>query len=263
MPDRQVDDEDRPPGDRADQVAAEQRPERRRHAAQPRPGADRAGAVAGPEAGLDDRQAAGRQQGAADPLDQPGDDQQLGARRDRAEQRGGGEEADAEDEDAPPPVAVAERAAEQDQRGEGQQVAVEDPLQGAGAGAEVAADVRQGDVDDGAVEEGHPRAGDGGGEQPAAGGALEGDAVGLPAGSLAVPAPPRPSPSAIGPLTGDRDVEVGVERAVEADPEGDVHLGGAAPVRSPRSTIDSGGQPNASSAIACPPPRPGSPRSDS
>ena len=162
----------------ADQVAAEQRPERRRHPAQPRPGADRAGAVAGPEAGLDDRQAARRQQRPADALDEPGEDQQLRARRHRAEQRGDGEEPDAEDEDAPPPVAVAERAAEQDQRGQGQQVAVEDPLQGAGAGAEVAADVRQGDVDDGAVEEGHPRAGDGDGEQPAPGGALEGDAGG-------------------------------------------------------------------------------------
>ena len=127
-------------------------------AAEARPGADRPGPVAGPEAGLDDRQAAGGQQRAADPLQQPRADQQLDARRDRAEQRGDGEEADAEDEDAPPPVAVAERAAEQDQRGEGQQVAVEDPLQGAGAGVEVAADVRQRDVDHGAVEERHPRA---------------------------------------------------------------------------------------------------------
>ena len=159
--DRQVDQEDRPPGDRPDQVAAEQRPDRRRDPAQPRPGADRAGAVAGPEAGLDDRQAARGQQRPADPLQQPGEDQHLGVGGDRAEQRGEGEEADAEDEDPPPPVAVAERAAEQDQRGQGQQVAVEDPLQGAGAGAEVAADVGQGDVDDGAVEEGHPRAGDG------------------------------------------------------------------------------------------------------
>ena len=105
-----------------------------------------------------------RQQRPADSLQQPPEDQQLDVRGDRAERRGDGEEADTEDEDAPPPVAVAERAAEQDQRSQGQQVAVEDPLQSAGAGAEVAADLRQRHVDHGAVEEGHPRAGDGDGE---------------------------------------------------------------------------------------------------
>src|SRR5262249_44337482 len=77
------------------------------------------------------------------------------------------EGADPDHEHAAAPVAVAERAAEQDQRGQRQQVAVEDPLQRAGAGAEVLADLRQRDVDDGAVEERHPRAGDGNGEQPA------------------------------------------------------------------------------------------------
>ncbi len=80
-------------------------------------------------------------------------DQQLGGRRDRAQQRRGREQADAEHEDPAPPVAVAERAAEQDQRRERQQVAVEDPLQGARRRVEVAADVGQRDVDDGAVEE--------------------------------------------------------------------------------------------------------------
>ena len=82
-----------------------------------------------------------------------------------------------EHEDAAAPVAVAERSAEQDQRGERQQVAVEDPLQRAGRRAEVAADVGQRHVDDGAVEEGHARAQHGDGEHPAARAALVGDSV--------------------------------------------------------------------------------------
>ena len=107
------------------------------------------------------------------------------------------------DEDAAAPVAVAERPAEQDQRGERQQVAVEDPLQGAGRCVEVAADVGQRDVDHGAVEEGHPRAQDGDGEHPATGGAVEGDffsrGCGTVAQSVHQPLTTSPSPSRRGP----------------------------------------------------------------
>ena len=150
--DRDVDQEDRPPGDRLDQVAAEQRAERRGDAAEPRPRPDRPGPVALPEARLDHRQAARGEQGAADALQQPGGDQRVGARGDRAEQRRRGEPGDADHEDPPPAVAIPERPTEQDQGGEGEQVAVQDPLQGARLGSEVLADARQGDVDDGAVE---------------------------------------------------------------------------------------------------------------
>ena len=70
-------------------------------------------------------------------------------------------------EDAAASVAVAERATEQDQGGERQQVAVENPLERARRGTEVAADVRQGDVDDCAVEKGQARAQDGDDQDPA------------------------------------------------------------------------------------------------
>ena len=64
-----------------------------------------------------------------------------------------------DDEDPPPPVEVAERASQQQQRRERHEIGVESPLQPGETPAEVLADVRQGDVDDGGVEEGDARAG--------------------------------------------------------------------------------------------------------
>ena len=58
----------------------------------------------------------------------------------------------------PAAVDVAERAAEEQQRAEGDEVAVEDPLETAQAGVEVLADGRQRHVDDGPVEERDARA---------------------------------------------------------------------------------------------------------
>ena len=123
----------------------------------PRPGprADGTRPIARPEARLDHRQAPGSQQRAAHALDQPSGDQEAGAGRHGAEQRGHGEEHHADDEYPASPVPVAERAPEQDHRGERQQVAVEDPLQRRRGGMEVTADVRQRDVDHRAVQERH------------------------------------------------------------------------------------------------------------
>ena len=175
---REVDQEDRPPRHRIDQIAAQQRPDRGRHAAQARPGADRACTITGPEARLDHREAAGRQQRSADALQQPREDQHLGVRCDRAQQRGGGEHADPDHEDAAAPEAVAQRPAEQDQRRERQQVAVEHPLQVAGGRVEVTTDVGQRDVDHGAVEEGEAGPQDGDGQHPVTGGTVVGDLLG-------------------------------------------------------------------------------------
>ena len=74
---------------------------------------------------------------------------------------------DARDEDrgAQP---VAQRAADEDQRGERERVGVDDPLRPGDTGVEVAVDRRQGEPDDRAVEERHARAEDHRGEQPAA-----------------------------------------------------------------------------------------------
>ena len=54
-----------------------------------------------------------------------------------------GEEPDPGLEDLPPPEPVPEAPPEQDQRGERQHIAVQDPLQGAGRGVQVLADLRQ------------------------------------------------------------------------------------------------------------------------
>ena len=88
-------------------------------------------------------------------------------RRDGARQRGQREAAGAEHEHAPPAEPVTERAAEQDQPGERERVAVEDPLQAGERGVEVVGDPRQGEVDDGAVEHRHARAEHGGQQHPA------------------------------------------------------------------------------------------------
>ena len=85
----------------------------------------------------------------------------LGRGREAAQQRGEREPHGADDEDPAPAEPVAERAAEQDQAGEREQVAVGDPLQLGQARVEVLADGAQRDVDDGAVEQRHPRAEDG------------------------------------------------------------------------------------------------------
>ena len=85
-----------------------------------------------------------------------------------------GEAADAGEEDPAASEAVAERAAEQDERGERQRVGVDHPLQAGGAGAEVGTDRGQRDRDDRGVEEGHARPQNGGEQDP-------------PPGRLAVP----------------------------------------------------------------------------
>ncbi len=85
---RQVDQEDPPPRDRVDQIAAEERPDRRRDAAQARPGADRPGPVLGVKGRLEDREAARCEQRAADALEHARRDQDLDRRRERAQRRG-------------------------------------------------------------------------------------------------------------------------------------------------------------------------------
>src|SRR6202035_1748280 len=81
--------------------------------------------------------------------------------------RGGGEPHDTDGEDAPAPVAVPERTAEEQEGGEREGVAGDDPLQRPEAAVEGAIDGGEGDADDGRIEEGDPRAEDRGGDDPA------------------------------------------------------------------------------------------------
>ncbi len=115
------------------------------------------GAVAGCEGRLDDRQAGRCHQRAPDTLHGPRGDQPSDARRGRAQHRGQGEPAQAGQEHPPPSPAVAERAGQQDQRGQGRRVARDGPLQGLEAGVQVPSDRGQRDGDHRGVDPGHRR----------------------------------------------------------------------------------------------------------
>ena len=86
--------------------------------------------------------------------------EQLDRRRERAEQRRDAEARDAEREDAPLAVEVGQRAGDEDQRAQRQQVGVGDPLLPGEPAAEVVRDRRERDVDDGGVHRHHRRAQD-------------------------------------------------------------------------------------------------------
>ena len=79
----------------------------------------------------------------------------VGRRRQRARDRGQREAGDADDEDAPAAEDVAQATADDHEHGEGERVAGRPPLHGGGAAAELVADGRRGDGDDGAVEQIH------------------------------------------------------------------------------------------------------------
>ena len=145
-----------------------ERPHRGRDAAQPRPGADRPSPVLRRERRLDHRQAARGQQRPADALQRPGGDQQRRGRGQPAQQRRGREPDHADHEHAAAAVAVAERAAEQDQRREGQRVGGDGPLQRGEVGLQVLADRRQRDVDDRGVDAREPGPEDGRQQDPTA-----------------------------------------------------------------------------------------------
>ena len=121
------------------------------------PDAERGRPVFAVELLADQRQRGGEHPGAADPLQAAGEVEQGRVLGDPAEERGEGEDPEADREDAPAPEPVAERAGGEQEGGEGQRVGVDDPLQAGEAGVEFTLDVRQGDVDDGDVEQQHER----------------------------------------------------------------------------------------------------------
>jgi hypothetical protein len=121
------------------------------------------------ETGRQQGQAARHQQGAGRALHRAGGDEDGHG---RGQSAGGGRHGEADEpneEDALAAVAVAEGAAQQQQRTQRQQVGVEDPLQTREAAAQAPFDGREGDVDHGAVEQGHAGAEDAGEHQPATG----------------------------------------------------------------------------------------------
>ena len=156
-PDRDVDEEDPLPAEALGDDAADQRPDRDGAADRRAPDAERRRPVFAVELLADQGQRGGEHPGAADPLQAAGEVEQGRVLGDAAEERGEGEDPEADREDAPAPEPVAERAGGEQEGGEGQRVGVDDPLQAGEAGVEFALDVRQGDVDDGDVEQQHER----------------------------------------------------------------------------------------------------------
>ena len=77
--------------------------------------------------------------------------------RRRAEEAGGREDREPGQEHPPPPVVIPERAADQHQRAQRQQVGVDDPLCASRADIEGRLHLRQRDVDDGAYDEDQAR----------------------------------------------------------------------------------------------------------
>ena len=103
----------------------------------------------------------------ADALQCSRGDQHLDGRGHPAGDGCGREGHDADAEHPSPAEPITQRPAEQHQRGEGDEVGIEHPLQALQVGVEVRRDGRQGHVDDGAVEEGHARTEDRGQQHPA------------------------------------------------------------------------------------------------
>ena len=155
-PDREVDEEDRVPAERARQDAAEERAERatpsgdeteEAHCLRP---LSRRG-----EEGHDKRERDRRDDRAAQPLHRARPDEGRLRACEAAAERGECEERDADEEDAPVAEEVAEPPAEQEEAAEGEQIAVHDPRERARGEAEVRADRGQRDADNRRIEDDH------------------------------------------------------------------------------------------------------------
>ena len=180
---RQVEQEDPTPRRRAGDPAAEERTDGGGDPTEPGPGADGPGPVGGVEGRGQQRQAARGQQRSAHALHEPGGDEHLDGGSGRAHRRGRREPDEADAEHATATETVAQGPAQQDERGEGERVGGHDPLQAGEVGVQVPPEAGEGDVDDGGVERGHPRAEHGGRHHPAPGGGGEAHASGLARGS--------------------------------------------------------------------------------
>jgi hypothetical protein len=111
------------------------------------PDADRPGPVLLGEGGGDDRQGDRHDHGGTDAGDHPGDEQHLHRRGDGGGHVGGGEHGEARQQDVLAAPPVADGADRQEQRGQGDGVAVDDPQQLALGGTEVEGEVLLGDVE--------------------------------------------------------------------------------------------------------------------
>ncbi len=153
--DRQVQPEHRIPVDLVHQQAAEDRPDRQPQRPHPGPDPDRHGSLLAREDVRDDRERRRQHQRRPRALDAAHEDQRLGAGRQRRPGGPGLEDDHPQREEPPPPEAVAYRAAQEQQPGQDQGVAVHHPLQRRHRGVQVPRDRRQRRVDHRVVQEDH------------------------------------------------------------------------------------------------------------
>lgn len=149
-----VDEEDPAPAQGVHQDAAEDRTRQGKDGGGGGPGAD--GAAAGlpvPVERCKDCQRLGRQQGGPDPLDQPAGDEPFQAGCEATGGGRGGEEAHAEDEDPLAAEAVTQDTANDQEAGQGQGVARDDPLEAGQVALELPVDGWEGDAHGAAVHE--------------------------------------------------------------------------------------------------------------
>ena len=139
---RQVDREDPAPGGGVHELAADERPQHRPdppHAVQAPTARPRS---SGGKTATITASAAGVEQSPGDALEGTADDQHLDRGRDRAQQRGGAEPGDPQREHSPLPEHVAQRAADQQEGAERDEVGVGGPLLAGQPAAEVFLDRR-------------------------------------------------------------------------------------------------------------------------
>ena len=153
---RHVDEERPSPRRGVDQPSPDERPRRAGDAGKTGPRADGARSVGLADGGGEQREAARHQQRGACALHRASSDECSAGGRGAA-QRGRDGEADHPDgEHAPAPVAITQRAAEQEERGQGHEVRVEHPLEVGDVRVQVVRHRRERDVHDGGIEERHP-----------------------------------------------------------------------------------------------------------
>ena len=128
------------------------------------PRTDGVAAVFFGERGGDDREAAGDEKRSADSLHRAGGDQLRDGGGEAAPDGREREQRDADEVNAAAAEMVAERSADEKERGEEEGVGFDDPLHVDGGGVECGLERRDSDVDDGAVDEGEAGAEDRGGE---------------------------------------------------------------------------------------------------
>jgi NAD dependent epimerase/dehydratase family len=154
---RDVDEEDPAPGGHLYQPAAEDGADHRGDRCKSRPGPNRLTTPLLIKRCADDRQAAGNEERAADPLHRTCDDELRNSWRQAAPDRREREDENAQRIDTATPNMVAQGSPNQDKGREKEGVHLHYPLHIRRGGVQVSLEYRQGDIDDGAVNEGHAR----------------------------------------------------------------------------------------------------------